>query len=181
MAYFWFAEYDSGNYDEFSSEAQEDVDISPQDFILSESALSSHPSSSEQPQQLESQDELPEPVASTSGRATASEQQAAANMSSRHQQDLGQFDSAQASRVGPQDLLSSVSQMEEASEQEAPLDIELATVPQAALQSDETGDGQKKKKLGRPKTTKPAAELKPKNPGKPGRPRKSQTAAAKQT
>ena len=181
MPYTLFAEYASDEYDEFSSEAQEDVDVSPQDFILSESALGSHPSSSEQPQQLESQDKLPEPVASTSGRATASEQQAAANMSSSHQQDLGQFDSAQASRVGPQDVLPSTSQAEEGWNQDAPLNFELATVPQAALHSDETGDGQKKKKLGRPKTTKPAAELKPKNPGKPGRPKKSQTAAAKQT
>ena len=181
MACTLFAEYDSDDYDEFNDEAQGDVDISPQDFELSESALSSDPSTSVQPQQLEPQDELPEPVASTSGRATASEQQAAANMSSRHQQDLGQFDSAQASRVGAKDLESSIGQMEEGSEQDAPLDFELATVSQGALQDDEMGDGQKKKKLGRPRTIKPAAELKPRNPGKPGRPKKSQTAAAKQT
>ena len=36
----------------------------------------------------------------------ASEQQAAANMSSSHQQDVGQFDQSQAERVSPDDSLS---------------------------------------------------------------------------
>lgn len=171
-------EDDDDDENDYQDEAEEDADISSQDFELSESALSSQLSSSTQTQQPDAQDEPPEPAATTSGSATASEQQAAANMSSSHQQDVGQFDSAQMSRVGEQGLMPLASQSET---EDAGLDFEVASASQPASQDADPGQQKKKKPLGRPKTAKSAAEPKPKTPGKPGRPKKSDTAAAKQT
>ncbi len=168
-------EEDESNYQD---EAEEDADISSQDFELSESALSSQLSSSTQTQQLDAQDEPPEPFATTSGSATASEQQAAAaNMSSSHQQDVGQSDSAQTSRVGEQGLMPVASQ---SATGDSGLDFEVASASQPAPQDADPGEQKKKKPLGRPKKTKPAAEPKPKTPGKPGRPKKSDSAATQQ-
>ena len=165
--------------DDYQDEAEEDADISSQDFELSESALSSQLSLPSQTQQPDAQAEPPEPIATTSGSAIASEQQAAANMSSSHQQDVGQFDSAQTSRLGEQGFMPVASQSETGDS--GPLDFEVASASQPAPQDADPGEQKKKKPLGRPKKAKPAAEPKPKIPGKPGRPKKSETAATQQT
>ncbi len=114
----------------------------------------------------------------------ASEQQAAADMSSSHQQDVGQFDQAQASRVTPQETVSTPQQEQQLldvdlAEAEVPIETSSeAQQPAEQTDSDANGGEQNKKKpLGRPKTAKAAAEPKPKTPGKPGRPRKAQTSA----
>ncbi len=167
---------DDDEENDYQDEAEEDADISSQDFELSESALSSQLSLPSQTQQLEAQDE---PVATTSGSATASEQQAAANMSSSHQQDVGQFDSAQTTRVGEQAFMPVASQSETGDS--GPVDFEVASASQPAPQDADPGEQKQKKPLGRPKKAKPAAEPKPKTPGKPGRPKKSETAATQQT
>ena len=161
-------EDDDEEENDHQDEAEEDADISSQDFELSESALSSQLSSSTQTQQLDAQDEPPEPVATTSGSATASEQQAAANMSSSHQQVVGQFDSAQTSRVGEQGLMPMASQ---SATGDSGLDFEVASASQPAAQDADPGEQKKKKPLGRPPKAKPAAEPKPKTPRKPGRPK----------
>ena len=175
------ADYHEDEDDEendYQDEAEEDADISSQDFELSESVLSSQLSLPSQTQQLDAQDESPESVATTSASATASEQQAAANMSSSHQQDVGQFDLAQTSRVGEQGLMPVASQ---SATGDSGLDFEVASASQPAPQDADPGEQKKKKPLGRPKKAKPAAEPKPKTPGKPGRPKKSETAATQQT
>lgn len=156
-----------------------DVDVSPQDFELSATALTSDDSqttSMAQAQQDAAQTQPLEPGTSSDVQAQASEQQAAADMSSRHQQDVGQFDQAQALRISPDDALSGPQETQQ-QEEEQQLDLDLIKIQEPAVSAaTANGDEQQgrttKKAVGRSKT-KSTAEARPKTPKKQGRPETS--------
>ena len=156
-----------------------DVDVSPQDFELSATALTSDDSqttSMAQAQQDAAQTQPLEPGTSSDVQAQASEQQAAADMSSRHQQDVGQFDQAQALRVSPDGTLSGPQETQQ-QEEEQQLDLDLIKIQEPAVSAaTANGDEQQgrttKKAVGRSKT-KSTAEARPKTPKKQGRPETS--------
>ena len=115
-------------------------------------------------------------VATISDVARASEQQSAADMSSMHQQSVGQLDAAQASRAAPEGTVDVLGGQDAISE----LDVDLANAqaqPQLSAQqqgvtADEDMNAKPKKKAGRPRKTSDS----PKPRKKPGRPKKSDTA-----
>ena len=113
-------------------------------------------------------------TAVTRNEARASEQQAAADMSSMSQQNLGQFDEAQASRVSPESTLF-VSNEDNSREQ---LDQNGAQSPHSTAHSngtdptlDQETAPKPKKRAGRPKKT--DGDSTPKK--KPGRRKKADT------
>lgn len=115
-------------------------------------------------------------------QATATEQQAAADMSSMFQQDVGQFDEAQASRVSPESMLS-VSPLEgtapEEGSQQQLGEEDMQQQPQQGIEAQSgaaspqisKGAAKPKKKPGRPK--KKVDDSTPKK--KPGRRKKGDT------
>lgn len=126
----------------------------------------------------------PQPAGAASRRdqATATEQQAAADMSSMFQQDVGQFDEAQASRVSPESMLSvspleGTAPEEGSSQQLGEEDMQQKAQQGIEAQSDAAPSqickdaAKPKKKPGRPK--KKVDDSTPKK--KPGRRKKGDT------
>lgn len=120
-------------------------------------------------------------IADISSQTAASEEQAAADMSSKHQQSVGQFDEAQALRASPENTLSVSGSQDVSNQPDADLFSSQLQQPSTKQQVDSVrkeaaSDGKAapkaKKKGGRPKKTDDGS--KPKK--KPGRPKKADKA-----
>ena len=150
--------------------------MSPPDYLSYEDiAHETPPMQGPGVRQYEEADEAD--MANISSQAAATEEQAAANLSSSHQQDVGQFDEVQASRASPQGTLSVSDSQDVSNQLDADLfssqlqqhgsEQQVDSVNQTEAASDKKAAPKPKNKGGRPKKSTDDGSKAKKKPGRP--------------